>query len=238
MRRIIARTILVGVFLIGLIIFCYPSLNGRHIEKKMDSVVEEFRETTAINHVTEKQLEEKSQLQYNELYEKMVEYNRKIREEGQRGLCDPWAYEKSSFQLEEYGVSSNVIGTISIPKMEITMPIYLGATVDNMKNGAVHLSQTSLPIGGEGSNSVIAAHRGYGGAAMFRHIEYLEEGDQVIVQNLWEELTYVVTETKIISPTEISEILIQENRDLITLITCHPYTKNYQRYVVYCERQL
>ena len=72
---------------------------------------------------------------------------------------------------------------------------------------------------------------------MFRDIEMLEIGDEVKITNMWEELIYKVVETKIIRPDEISEVLIQEGRDLITLVTCHPYTKNYQRYVVYCERQ-
>ena len=72
---------------------------------------------------------------------------------------------------------------------------------------------------------------------MFRDIENLTIGDVVKITNMWDELIYKVVETKIISPDEVSEVLIQEGRDLITLITCHPYTKNYQRYVVYCERQ-
>ena len=106
-----------------------------------------------------------------------------------------------------------------------------------MKKGAGHLSETSIPIGGNNTNSVIAAHRGMKSHPMFRDIENLSIGDEVKITNMWDELIYKVVETKVINPDEISEVLIQEGRDLITLITCHPYTKNYQRYVVYCERQ-
>ena len=105
------------------------------------------------------------------------------------------------------------------------------------KKGAGHLSETSIPIGGNNTNSVIAAHRGMKSHPMFRDIENLSIGDEVKITNMWDELIYKVVETKVINPDEISEVLIQEGRDLITLITCHPYTKNYQRYVVYCERQ-
>lgn len=127
-------------------------------------------------------------------------------------------------------------GSVEIPRMGVELPLYLGANEENMRLGAAHLSQTSLPIGGENTNCVIAAHRGYAMAAMFRDIEAMQEGDEVIVTNLWETLTYQVVETKVILPSDTEEVLIREGRDLVTLITCHPYGHNYQRYVVYCER--
>lgn len=71
------------------------------------------------------------------------------------------------------------------------MPVYLGATDVNLASGAAHLSQTSLPIGGENTNCVIAGHRGWNGAAYFRYVPDLEKGDFVTLQNLWETLTYV-----------------------------------------------
>ena len=173
----------------------------------------------------------------DELFNKMQSYNENIFNEGQQKLLDPFSYELPSFDLLELGFKDNIIGYLTIPKMEIEVPIYLGATQENMKKGAVHLSQTSIPIGGNNTNSVIAAHRGMKSHPMFRDIESLSIGDEVKITNMWDELIYKVVETKIISPDEVSEVLIQEGRDLITLITCHPYTKNYQRYVVYCERQ-
>ena len=117
------------------------------------------------------------------------------------------------------------------------LSLYLGATYKHMADGAAHLSQTSLPIGGENTNCVIAGHRGYNGASYFRYIEKLKVGDVVSITNLWETLTYRVAEIKIIDPHEVKEILIQDGRDLVTLLTCHPYASGgRQRYVVYCER--
>ena len=99
------------------------------------------------------------------------------------------------------------------------------------------MSQTSLPIGGIDTNCVIAGHRGYSGASYFRYIEKLSVGDSVTITNLWESLHYRVSEIKIIDPYDVDEILIQEGRELITLLTCHPYASGgRQRYVVYCER--
>lgn len=117
------------------------------------------------------------------------------------------------------------------------MPIYLGATNQHMADGAAHLSQTSLLIGGENTNCVIAGHRSYGGASYFRYIEKLQIGDIVTATNLWEQLTYQVAKIKIIYPYQVEEILIQPGRELLTLLTCHPYASGgKQRYLVICER--
>jgi sortase A len=98
------------------------------------------------------------------------------------------------------------------------------------------LSQTSIPLGGENTNSVIAGHRGWGGASYFRYITKLEVGDEVIITNLWETLTYEVVEIQIIMPNEVEKILIQPGRELVTLMTCHPYASGgRQRYLVICE---
>lgn len=76
-------------------------------------------------------------------------------------------------------------------------------------------------------------------APVFRHIELLEIGDVVLITNLWETLRYTVSEIKVIEPDAIDEILIQPGRDLVTLLTCHPYGSGGRyRYVVYCERMV
>ena len=59
----------------------------------------------------------------------------------------------------------------------------------------------------------------------------------VQLTNLWETLTYTVTDIQIIQPQEVEKIKIQPNRDLLTLLTCHPYASGgRQRHVVVCER--
>lgn len=173
-----------------------------------------------------------------DLWEDMMDYNSQIWEEKQMGLCDPWSYQQPSFTLGEYGLEDEVFGVISIPALDLEIPLYLGATSAHMAKGVAHLSQTSLPIGGMNTNCVIAGHRGYSGAAFFRHVPELKPGDKVIITNLWETMTYTVTDTKIIWPDEVDQILIQEGRDMITLLTCHPYASGgKQRVLVFCERE-
>ena len=98
-------------------------------------------------------------------------------------------------------------------------------------------TQTSIPIGGENTNAVIAGHRGWNGYKYFQDIEQLQAGDLVYIRNIWEELTYRVTEIRIISPDDVAAILIQPGKDMVTLMTCHPpNTGGRYRYLVYCER--
>ena len=127
---------------------------------------------------------------------------------------------------------------LSIPAIELEMPVYLGASYDNMAAGAAVLGQTSLPIGGDNTNCVIAGHRGWNGAAYFLNIDKLQEGDEIQLINLWETMNYNVTEIRIIEPTDIKQVLIQDDRELLTLMSCHPYASGGKyRYLVFCERE-
>lgn len=82
----------------------------------------------------------------------------------------------------------------------------------------------------------IAGHRGYRGIPYFRYLDDLEEGDLVYLTNFWGTMTYTVMETAVIQPDDIDAILIQNGRDMLTLLTCHPYTVGTQRLLIYCER--
>ena len=174
---------------------------------------------------------------YADLLEAMKAYNAEIFRNGQAGLADPWAYQAEVLRLSDYGLENETVGVLTIPKMDLQEPVYLGATKAHMDHGIAQLSISSMPIGGENTNCVLAGHRGWNGALFFRHIELLEIGDEVTLTNLWETMTYRVVEIKIIQPNQAEQILIQPGRDLLTLITCHPYGSGGRyRYVVYCAR--
>lgn len=113
-------------------------------------------------------------------------------------------------------------------------PIYLGANRENLNQGAAHLGQTSLPIGGENTHCVIAGHRSWSGAVMFRGLEELTEGSTIYITNPWETLTYTVQSVRTADPNKSDELTIQEGRDLLTIFTCsYPNSK---RVIVTCER--
>ena len=216
------------LFLLGLVLVCYPVLSNwaRNALQSIDSQ----------NYGSEQsQPSPSADAALEELYRQMQAYNERLCHEGQK-LSDPFAYEQPSFDLKQFGLPDNIVGYLSVPKLHIQLPIYLGASRENLRKGAVHLSQTSLPIGGAATNAVIAAHRGLASQEMFLHIARREEGDEVNLSNFREVLHYQVTDTEIIAPDEIQKVLIQPGRDLLTLVTCHPYPTTRQRYLVYCER--
>lgn len=228
MKEKILIIISIILILVGISMFCFPHVSNFVYEKGVERDKEEF---------VEKISKDENEELLEKLYKKLQKENQKLYEDMQNNLVDPFSYEQPVIDLNEYGIDNNVIGYINIPKMNIELPILLGANSSNMLKGAVHLTETSYPIGGINTNSVIAGHRGYGRATLFRHIEKLEIGDEIYIKNFKEELTYVVYDIKIIEPYDVSELKVQDGEDIITLITCHPYRVNSHRYIVKAKRK-
>lgn len=163
-------------------------------------------------------------------------YNVEVRNGHGPVINDPFGFDESNNMLSDLGIKDGLIGYINVPAMNCHMPLYLGASTANMERGATVISGTSVPLGQQDSNCVIAGHRGYNEAAMFRDIENIKLGDKVEIVTAWETLVYKVVDLKVISPDDAEALKVVEGRDLVTLFTCHPYGYNYQRYLVYCER--
>lgn len=210
----------------GICVILWPVFTGQRLQADTDAAVQEF--------LVERNEPEQ---QYPELRAELQAYNQRIYTEKQSGFVDLKACEEPAVDLTAYGIDDEIIGVLEVPAMELTMPVYLGASEAHLAAGAAVLGNTSAPVGGENSNCVIAGHRGWRGADYFRHIDRLQVGDAVKLTNLWETLTYTVADIQIIQPHEVEQIKIQPNRDLLTLLTCHPYASGgRQRYVVVCER--
>lgn len=154
------------------------------------------------------------------------------------GLVD-----NSHVEIEDVSASSgsssssrSFYSIIRIPKINIELPIYLGASDANLMKGAAHITGTSLPVGGKGTHSVIAGHRGTLRHNMFLHVNDLSAGDTFEVQTLDKVMTYRVTGSRVVLPNEVDTLSVQEDKDLVTLVTCLKYPMNYKRLLVYGER--
>ena len=225
MRKLI-RIIAIILFIVGLGFFAYPIVLREAFDIQANKAIYQFDQLKTTND---------DNLLYAELRRAMFEYNEKLYLSGQSGLIDQLSYEKPDFLLSDYGIDSDILGYITIPAIDIKLPIYNGASTENMAKGAAYLAHTSLPVGGENTNCVIAAHTRYKSIYMFKRITELNVGDKIYITNFWETLVYQVVETKVIDPNDSQNIYIKANRSLITLSTCHPYPDNYQRYLVYAE---
>jgi sortase family protein len=228
MRKLI-RIIAVIILIAGIGFFTYPIVLKIAFNMQADKAIVQFES------IITDELPTNNALPYAELRKAMFAYNEELYLSGQSGLIDQLSYEVPDFLLSDYGINSDILGYIAIPKIDVKLPIYNGASEKNMAKGATYLANTSLPVGGDNTNCVIAAHTRYKGIHMFKRITELEIGDEIYITNLWETLVYKVVETKVIDPIDSQNIYIKTGRSLVTLSTCHPYPKNYQRYLVYAE---
>ena len=131
-----------------------------------------------------------------------------------------------------------VMCTISIPAIEVSLPVYHGVADDVLQRGAGHIPWSSLPVGGEGTHCCIAAHRGLPDRTMFTDVDLLKKGDLIILNVLNRTLAYKVTGMEVVEPDEVENLLLKEGdrRDLLTLVTCTPYGINTHRMYIHAER--
>lgn len=146
---------------------------------------------------------------------------------------------KGSYGLD-ISDKNKVFGYIKIEKIDAKKPIRFDANYENLSKGVAHVDGTSLPVGGKGTRSVIAGHRGWYTDVMFLNLHKLEEGDLVEVQLIsGKVLKYAVKDKEIINPTQRDKISPIENKDILTLLTCDPMVPpSPQRLIVNCERLL
>ena len=234
-RSLLATILGILLFFAGVAIFLYPTVSEWVASQRAQETIE--RAMTAEVSDTPRTESGKRAKDGDPAYEYLRAYNERVREGTAGAVNDPWGIGSDQQELEGVGLKDGIVGSISVPALGQVLPLYLGATKAHMYYGAAVTAGTSAPLGETDSNVVIAAHRGgYRGQAMFRDIENLKVGDKITIDTLWDTLVYRVRETRVISPDDVDAVRVQPGRDMVTLLTCHPYGHNYQRYLVYCER--
>lgn len=131
---------------------------------------------------------------------------------------------------------SGIMGRIEIPKINVDLPIYHGTEDDVLSKGIGHFKPSSLPVGGKSTRSVLTGHRGLPSSKLFTRLDEMEEGDYFFIEVCNETLAYKVNEIIEIKPEELSELQIEPDEDLVTLVTCTPYGINTHRLLVTGER--
>ena len=138
---------------------------------------------------------------------------------------------------EDYDAQLNVtgrgiMGYVSVPKINVTLPIYHGTDSGTLERGIGHLLGTSLPVGGESTHSVLTAHSGMASQRMFSDLPQLKEGDVFYLEILNETLAYQVDQIKTVLPHDTTYLGIEAEQDLCTLVTCTPFGVNSHRLLV------
>lgn len=127
---------------------------------------------------------------------------------------------------------TGIMAYITIPKIDVQLPIYHGTSSEVLNVAVGHLQGSSLPVGGVNTHAVISAHRGLPSAKLFSDLDRLDIGDTFEITVLNEVLKYSIDEINVVTPDNLSNLQIVEGRDLVTLVTCTPYGINTHRLLV------
>ncbi|MCD8337734.1 MAG: class C sortase [Lachnospiraceae bacterium] len=133
-------------------------------------------------------------------------------------------------------VNDDVICYLDIPSINVYLPVYYGTSDEVLQKGCGYIENTSLPVGGENTNSALSGHTGLPGAELLSNLDQLEEGDLFYIHVLGEILAYEVVDITVVEPTDASLLEIEPGRDLVSLVTCTPYGINSHRLIVRGER--
>lgn len=147
---------------------------------------------------------------------------------------DPNFLPKTDLEYEQLLNINNdsIMGSVDIPKISVKIPIFHGTSQEVLLKGVGHLPSTSLPIGGKSTHAVLTGHTGVSNAALFTDLDKLVVGDKFFIHVLNQTLAYEVDQIKVVLPTETRDLLIDEDEDYVTLITCTPYGINSHRLLV------
>ncbi len=216
------------LFISGLIILIFPYLVRYYYENQNVKSFEEFMEESV--EMTDEQVED--------LLREVAVCNQKLYDEV-TGIIDPFLTNQKKLEKmkECLGIQNDeVFAVLEIPVLELVIPIYLSATDEILAKGIGHVEGSSLPVGGQGSHTVLAGHRGQWTQQMFKFLDKVQPEDYFYIHTLSETLTYRVFDQSVIYPDETDSLEVQEGKDLATLITCHPFGSNVQRLLIRAER--
>lgn len=219
------------LFLIGLGIFLYPIVSNIYSTKVYQAVINDY--TEAIDKLNSKEIDAER--------EKADKHNEELKD-AQLDFVDPFTTEKTKKKdkgNKSYYDALNIgpaLGSIEIPKINLDLPIFHGTSEKVLSRGVGHLENSSFPMGKNGTHSVLTAHRGLPSSKLFRHLDKLEEGDTFYVSVLDEKYAYEVYDVDIVLPDETTWLKMQEDENLVTLLTCEPYMINTHRLLVKGKR--
>ena len=215
--KFVKSVIAIILIIIGIIILLYPKISNYIEQKNQIEFIKEYKENISKMESTTKDKE----------YLKAEKYNEYL-----NGLEN-----KNSNYEEILNISQNgIMAYIEIPKISVYLPIYHGTKEDILKKGIGHLENSSLPIGGVSTHTVLTGHTGLLKAELFTRIRELEIDDYFYIYTLGQKLTYKVYQIKVVLPTEVDDVKIQEGKDLVSLVTCTPYGVNTHRLLVQAIR--
>ncbi|WP_291292266.1 class C sortase [Enterococcus sp.] len=220
-RRIVDRLMLL-LLVIGIGLFSYPFISD------------------ALNNYLDQQIIAHYQAEANQenaaamaKMQEQIDKNQKLAKEGGSPGLDPFSEAEKIRQTPDKSYfESHTIGVLTIPKINVQVPIFDKTNSALLEKGSSLLEGTSFPTGGKNTHAVISGHRGLPQAKLFTDLPELQEGEEFYLEVYGETLVYQVDQIKTVVPTDTQDLQIESGKDLVTLLTCTPYMINSHRLLV------
>lgn len=213
-RELLRKDIL--IFTIGIALVCYPIVSNYVESIQRDKLISTY--DSEADNLSSKQKEtmlEEARLWNNDLYLK------------QKGMSTDNNLDYQSV----LNLGNGVIGTIEIPQIKLNIPIYHGTNDSELNAGAGHVEDSSLPVGGVNTHTVLTGHSGLPSSKLFTRLDELKKGELFYIKVLDETIAYKIDKIEVVLP-EDAKYDIEDGKDLATLVTCTPYGVNTHRLMV------
>ena len=213
------------LFLVGFGILVYPTVSNQWNTYRQSQLISNYQSV----------VQDMTPEDFTQEWERAEAFNATITQNNL--YSDVFGESTTDLQSTEYWKILNeagdgIMGYLSIPKINIKLAIYHGTADDVLQTGVGHLNGTKLPIGGESTHCVVAAHRGLPSAKLFTDIDQLRNGDKFYIHVLDQVLAYEVDQILIVEPAQLESLNIVDGEDYCTLLTCTPYGINTHRLLV------
>ncbi|MDO5418403.1 MAG: class C sortase [Lachnospiraceae bacterium] len=224
MKKHISTILFSLIFLIGLGILLYPAVSDYVNEKHASRAIASY----------DKSVEALAEADYSRDLQEAGEYNAYLAQFSNLSAAARAEMDRTdSPYLSLLDVTgTGIMGTISIPSIDVKLPIYHGTDEGVLQVAVGHYLGSSLPIGGESTHAILTGHRGLPSAKLFTDLDRLEVGDIFYLKVLGEILEYEIDQIETVLPHELDSLSITEGEDYVTLVTCTPYGINSHRMLV------
>lgn len=208
--------------LLGAGIFFYPAISNFIADQSHRQIITSH--ANMISSLDEETLAEE--------WEKAEEYNENLMGDPVHDPFVPGSGYAIPKNYEQVLALDDVMCTLEIPKIDLSLPVYHGTSEEVLAKGVGHMEVTALPIGGLNRHTVLTGHRGLPSAELFTRLDELEIGDYFYIHVLDEVHAYQVDQITTVEPDELENLVAEPDKDLVTLVTCTPYAVNTHRLLV------
>lgn len=218
------NTLSLFCFAAGILLLLWPQAKDIYYDWRQTKLLEQTEQSFSVS--GEHEVDPRAAAEYEQLSQLFMQVN-----------------ESPAFEEEEVPEASpapqaepepkqdkQAIALLSIDKINLKLPVLEGATEENMKYAAAHMTETAAL--GEVGNAAIAAHRVRNKGKLFNRLNEMEVGDKIELKIKDKKIVYTVYNVVIVEPTDTWVLKSNKKDQVLTLITCDPIVNATHRLIV------